>query len=153
MVFKRIFNVATLCLLIGLLCFLPSAQAISDDITLPGLVSENPADWTPEVPGTWGSAESGKYEVRSLAPQGTKMYAGGYFPVVTTNKGDYKYNRSNIFAFDAKSGAIDQTFKPVFDKPVNVIAPSLDGKYLYVGGEFKSLNGQNLNAPFIVKLD
>ncbi len=154
MVLKRIIGLVFICVLAALVCVLPSVKATYDYVDLPNSVSQNPADWTPEVPGTWSDGtQSSAYEVRSLVPLGAKMYAGGNFPLVKSADGASSYERGNIFAFDAKTGEVDEQFVPKFDKPVSSIVPSADGTSLYVGGEFKKLNGAQLETPFIAKID
>ena len=71
------------------------------------VVSSNPADWTPHV-------LDGK--VAAIVQVGNKIVAGGQFTKVASAAAPTTaMARSNIFAFDATTGAIDTAFAPVLD--------------------------------------
>jgi PKD repeat protein len=107
----------------------PAAAALQQT----SIVSDNPANWTPNV-------LDGKVE--ALVQVGNRIIAGGIFTQVQAANGTGPIlARSNIFAFDATTGAIDTTFAPVFDDEVTAIAASPDGQSLYVGGAFSTVNG------------
>jgi len=126
---------------VGLLALAPAAGAINDNVDLPAVVQTDPVDWTPQVPGTWGTGSaSDQYQVMTLAPLGNLMYAGGLFPVVTNATKTISYARNNIFSFNVSSGAVT-SFAPDFDGQVNAIVPSQDGQSLFVGGAFTHVNG------------
>jgi hypothetical protein len=146
---KRVFFHFVLALFVLAVAFAPAATAYRDGVNLSAIVRENPANWTPRVPGTF-SGDSKFYEVAVLAPLNGVMYAGGTFPQVKSADGATSYVRNNIFAFDANTGAV-LPFAPIFDGPVSAILPSQDGKSLFVGGEFKTVNGQTVNR--LVKLN
>jgi len=100
----------------------------------PSLVSANPADFTPNV-------LSGK--VKALAQVGPWIVAGGSFSQVQEpGAGKPVLNRANLFAFNATTGAISTTFAPTISGGlVEAVAASADGKSVYVGGAFTSVNG------------
>src|SRR5690606_581643 len=49
--------------------------------------------------------------------------------------------RANMMAFDVTTGEMT-SFAPTFNQQVRTIAASPDGRRLYVGGDFTSVNGQ-----------
>jgi hypothetical protein len=152
MALKHVAKLFVCLLFVGVLAILPSVKAVNDSVSLTSVVSENPVDWTPEVPGTFNDGTpSALNEVRTYAPLNETMYAGGVIPQVTWSGSSY--SRGNIFAFNANTGEVNQQFAPIFDGAVNSIVPSSDGQWLFVGGEFKYLNSQKLNTPFIAKIN
>ncbi len=103
----------------------------------PSLVSANPADYTPNVL---------QGNVKALTQIGPWIVAGGSFSQVQApGTGKPVLNRSNLFAFNATTGAINTAFAPTISGGfVAAVAPSADGKSVYVGGAFTSVNGQNV---------
>jgi hypothetical protein len=99
----------------------------------PVVVSADPANWTPHV-------LDGK--VDAIVVVGGKVVAGGLFTQVAT-AGDpaTPIPRSNIFAFDATTGAIDPNFAPVMDNEVESLAVAPDGLHVFAGGRFTKVNG------------
>jgi PKD repeat protein len=111
----------------------PALPPASAALQQTSIVSDNPANWTPNV-------LDGKVE--ALVQVGNRIIAGGIFTQVQAANGTGAIvARSNIFAFDATTGAIDTSFAPVFDDEVTAIAASPDGQSLYVGGAFSTVNG------------
>jgi hypothetical protein len=107
----------------------------------PTIVSSDPADWTPWV-------DDGR--VLAIVQVGNTIVAGGNFTTVQqAGSGSPTMPRSNIFAFDATTGAIDAGFRPTFDARVTALAT--DGTSVFVGGAFKTVNG--VTAKRLVKLD
>ena len=49
--------------------------------------------------------------------------------------------RSNIFALDATTGAVDTAFAPVLDAQVESLAVAPDGLHVFAGGSFTEING------------
>jgi hypothetical protein len=99
----------------------------------PQMVSSNPADWTPHV-------LDGR--VDAVVQVGSKMIAGGKFSQVATAAAPTTaIVRSNIFAFDATTGAIDTAFAPVMDDEVESLAVAPDGLSVFAGGRFTKING------------
>src|ERR671915_2028919 len=97
------------------------------------VVSSNPADWTPHV-------LDGK--VAAIVQVGNKMVAGGQFTrVASAAAPTTAIPRSNIFAFDATTGAIDTAFAPVLDGQVESLAVPPDGLHVFAGGSFTKING------------
>jgi len=97
------------------------------------VVSSNPAGWTPHV-------LDGK--VAAIVQVGNKIVAGGQFTQVASAAAPTTaIARSNIFAFDATTGAIDTAFAPVLDAQVESLAVAPDGLHVFAGGSFTKING------------
>ena len=97
------------------------------------VVSSNPANWTPHV-------LNGK--VAAIVQVGNKIVAGGQFTQVASAAAPTTaIARSNIFAFDATTGAIDTAFAPVLDAQVESLAVAPDGLHVFAGGSFTKING------------
>src|SRR5689334_19039206 len=93
-------------------------------------VQINPVDYTPQVLDG---------EVRAFAQVGTTIVVGGDFTTVSNAAGTVRLRRTNIFAFDARTGAI-ANWAPQLDAPVLALAPG-DGNSVYAGGAFQKVNG------------
>jgi PKD repeat protein len=116
-----------------LVAFVTPAAPATAALQQASIVSANPANWTPNV-------LDGKVE--ALVQVGNRIIAGGIFTQVqAAGLTGPVLTRSNIFAFDATTGAIDTGFAPVFDDEVTAIAVSADGLSLFVGGAFSNVNG------------
>lgn len=109
------------------------------------VVSDNPANFTPNVEA---DAAVGKPAVHALKQLGGTMYAGGKFRSVSNSDRTTMYTRNNIMAYSATTGTLT-SFAPVFDGTVWAIEAS--GSSLYVGGDFKTVNG--VARKKLVKLD
>ena len=112
----------------------PAAHA--SDYSHPAVVSEDAVDWTPHL-----VVESGKPKpvAYSIAEAGDQMVVGGRFTAVEPGDRGPDVARSNVFAFDATDGAIHEGFKPLVDGQVWAVAS--DGTWVYIGGNFKTVNG------------
>ena len=84
--------------------------------------------WNPNVVGIKGT----NYNVLSLATNSTNIFAGGTFCIVGASA------RNNVAAVDATTGSLLP-----FDANTNNIVRSVyaDGNYLYMGGDFTTVNG------------
>jgi len=120
--------------------------AAGTSIAHPTVVSPDPANFTPNVKDD-GVSHSAIY---ALAQSGTTMYAGGLFQKATNAAGTTTYTRTNLMAFNATTGAMT-SFKPNVNGQVWAIEPSADGKWLYIGGTFTSVNG--VARPGVAKID
>lgn len=117
----------------------PAAVA-APGVRHPALVSQNPADDTPRV-------LDGR--VLSLTRVGNEMIVGGDFTRVATNAGTV--SRSNLFAFDMRTGLLSAGFHPAADAPVAALASAGDGRSVFVGGYFTHIDGAA--AGHLAKLD
>jgi hypothetical protein len=110
----------------------PDARAASQDGQL---ASDFPVLGTPHVMNG---------AVLGIAQVGDTIYAVGSFtrisPAKTYHRKKDDLTRRGIFAFDADTGAIDRSFRvSLGGGRANSI--DTDGTYLYVGGDFTSVNG------------
>jgi PKD repeat protein len=122
---------ATLVAATGLLV-LAAHSASAYDVAQPNIVTDNPADWTPDV------VDGG---VRYLAQVGSTMVAGGTFTQVKDHISNTVQNRKYVFAFDATTGQLNPNFHPTLDGAVYAIVPSADGQSVFLGGMFSHVNG------------
>ena len=95
------------------------------------VVSEDPAAYTPRV--TTGVA------VYKLLQMGPTMFAGGDFTQIKNSSRTSTYDRNNLFSFNATTGAVT-SLSVTFDRPA-VWAMATDGTSLWVGGNFRTVNG------------
>ena len=134
-IWMRLVGLATAAVMVlgSVVALAPAAQAVQ--ATHDRLVSQNPANWTPDVLD--GS-------VRSIVQVGDQMVVGGTFTQVRAKVGNNAtFSRSYIFAFDADTGVINTGFSPVLDNDVEALVASPDGQSVWVGGRFSSVNGDN----------
>ena len=126
---RVLFTLVSAALLVGLAVQPGAAVNVPQAV----VVSSNPADWTPHV-------LDGK--VAAIVQVGNRMVAGGQFTQVASAAAPTTaIARSNIFAFDASTGAIDTAFAPVLDGEVESLAVAPDGLHLFAGGRFTRING------------
>jgi hypothetical protein len=90
---------------------------------------------SPRTPGV------GDGEVQKIVQVGDMMVAGGQFSVVTGPGGSPTHDRSNLFAFDAATGAVSAGFDPRLNGPVAALLPGPRPGTVYVAGAFTSVNG------------
>jgi hypothetical protein len=103
------------------------------NITLPGIVNEAPAaNYTPNV-------MNGR--VNALLVMGNRVYVGGTFSTVQNAGSSTNINRPYLFAFNQTTGAVDTTFTPNLSGEVEAIAPATGNQSIFVGGTFKTVNG------------
>lgn len=114
-----------------------SATSAQASLAQPTVVSDNPANFTPDVPTGLGSSDG---TILKYAQVGGTMYAGGQIGTVTNAARTVTYNRANIMAFNADTGAMT-SWAPQLNKRVNALLASDDSRYLFVGGDFTTLNG------------
>jgi len=117
-------------LAVGAATALAPAGAANASIAHPSIVSEDPADFTPNV------TSSGA--VHKFLQVGSTMYAGGRFTEVTDVTDGRKHRRINLFSYQATGGAVTG-LAPVLDGTVWGMAS--DGRSLWVAGSFTSVNG------------
>lgn len=77
------------------------------------------------------------------------VYVGGKFTEVAHE--DRRFDQPFIAAYDAATGVWIDTWTPSFDGPVYALQASADGSRLFVGGEFESVDGNNVKG--LVALD
>ena len=94
-------------------------------VPLAGIVSEDPANFTPHI--TVGNAPF------AAVPIGGRMYVGGAFTQVKNATRSQTYARKNLFAFNMSDGSVTSLSIAVNG---DVLALATDGTSLYVGGKF-----------------
>ena len=100
------------------------------------VVSDNPVNWTPH-------ALDGR--VASILPVGDKVIVGGSFTKIQQRKDSPTLYRRHLFAFDARTGEIDPTFRPEPDRPVNKLEGAGAGA-VFVGGAFTKIAGHSIRG-------
>ena len=109
-------------------------------VTQNTMVIEDPAGFTPRV--VTGTA------IYKLLQVGSTMFAGGDFTQVRNATGQATSARTNLFSFNATTGAAHLT---VGDPRRPGLAMATDGTSLWVGGEFHQVNG--VSRPRLVKVN
>jgi len=113
----------------------------------PGLVSTNPADFTPQVVST---AAVPQPHVDAIGVVGGTTIIGGLFD--TLSQGGRSYARGNVAAFDSTTGALLSGFDTrLAGGQVWAIATDPATNSVYVGGRFTTVDGVARTA--LVKLD
>ncbi len=114
------------------------------------LASANPQNNTPRV-------LDGR--VQAIKRIGDTVIVGGTFTQVQEAAPNSTIlSRSGLFAFDVNSGAVSTSFNPVLTKKpgktpgVNALIVTPDGQSVYVGGDYKSINGGGPARVQLLKL-
>jgi hypothetical protein len=126
-----------------------AAPVQAGDVAHTGVVSDNPANFTPNVIDGGGVAHTAVYAFHQ--PVGSPlMYAGGAFNQVA-NAGSMtpSFTRNNVMAFNATTGTMNNEFRPNVSGPVWAIQSS--GASLYVAGQFTQVDGVTRRG--VVKLN
>lgn len=114
-----------------------AVQASHDVVT-----HEVPVPWTPH-------ALDGR--VTAIAEVGDRVVVGGTFTQIRAANDSTVIDRRYLFAFNARTGAIDHSFAPVLDDVVETVAAAPDGRSVFVGGRFATVDGAEHKN--LVKLD
>ncbi|HEY6740079.1 MAG TPA: PKD domain containing protein, partial [Actinopolymorphaceae bacterium] len=117
----------------------PTPGAVHDKV-----VSADPVNWTPHV-------LDGR--VKAIVQAGDMVILGGSFTQVASADQSETYDRANIVAVDAKSGEISTSFAPQIDGEVTALQVSADGKSVYAGGFFDTVNGAAHKSLARIDLD
>src|SRR5829696_6657566 len=84
-------------------------------------------------------------EVSKIVQVGNTMIAGGLFTQVTDPMNGTPYTRQNLFAFDATTGLVSQTFNPTVDGQVQQLMPGPTSDTVYVAGDFTKITNKGPN--------
>jgi len=114
-------------------------------ISQPHVVSEDPANFTPNVQSDGAVPNPAVY---ALAQRNGQIYAGGEFQTIANASQSKTFARRNLMSFSATTGQMSN-LSPDINAPVWAVRPK--GSALYVGGEFTHVNGIARRA--IVKID
>lgn len=109
------------------------------------LVSADPADHTPRVIANTAGLKIAVYKTAKVR---AAMYSGGEFTQVQSADRSTTYDRANLFSFNPNTGAVNPLSVSMNGA---VYAIASDGKSLYVGGTFTTVNG--LARRGIVKMN
>jgi hypothetical protein len=131
------------------------AQAGSKNLATPAAVSVTTKTLIPGVPGLPVQPTS-NYVTADALPTvqingvvwsqvvvGNTVYAGGSFTTARPAQGQTgsPVTRSNLLAYDIVTGKLVTTFAPSLNAQVLSVAASPDGRTIYAGGDFTSVNG------------
>ncbi|MCZ7436634.1 hypothetical protein O7598_09550 [Micromonospora sp. WMMC241] len=120
----------------------PASPAHAVNATHSTVVGTKPAAWTPHaLDGT----------VYRILQVGNRVYLAGSFTKVRNANTSAQLAMPRLMAFDATTGRIDTTFKPVVNGTVKALAASADGRSIYLGGAFTTVGG--VAAPRVARVD
>lgn len=142
---RHLLSIGTLLAGLGIAGVALAPLAGAQSTTHSGVVSDNPANFTPNVQD---DAQTPNAVVQAVAQIGTTTYAAGRFRTTTDAKRRTTYPRNNIMAFDSTNGAM-KPFAPKVGGVAWALAPS--GNSIFVGGDFGTVNGAARRA--LVKLN
>ncbi|MCW2797923.1 PKD domain-containing protein, partial [Nocardioides sp.] len=92
-------------------------------------------------------------EVTKVIQVGNVMIAGGLFTQVADPMNGTPYSRQNLFAFDATTGLVSQTFNPTVDGQVQQLLPGPTADTVYVAGDFTKINGKGPNHLQLINVN
>ncbi|HEX2308515.1 MAG TPA: hypothetical protein VHI14_09375 [Jatrophihabitantaceae bacterium] len=118
----------------------PAGASGGDFVTQNQVVSAVPAAWTPQV-------KDGA--VWAIQQVGSTMVVGGQFTQVSPSGGSPVYARTNIFSFNATTGAINTGFNPSVNGTVQQILPGPTATTAYIAGSFGTVNGVTAKVALI----
>ncbi len=90
------------------------------------------------------TVQIGQGVVWSQAIIGNTVYVGGQFSTARpagSPAGTNQVTRSNLLAYDIRTGVLSTAWAPSANGAVDEVVPSPDGKRVYVGGSFTTING------------
>lgn len=111
----------------------PSASLAPTPDRMPGDVPSKKTPWVLDG------------EVTKIVQVGNTMIAGGLFTQVADPMNGTQYARQNLFAFDATTGLVSQTFNPTVNGQVQQLMPGPTPNTVYVAGEFTKINSKGPN--------
>ncbi|MFI5836798.1 hypothetical protein ACIA5A_24265 [Micromonospora sp. NPDC051300] len=120
----------------------PAVPAHAVNATHATVVGTKPAAWTPHA------LDGTVYRILQI---GDRVYLAGSFTKVRNANTTAQLAMPRLVAFHADTGRIDTTFKPVVNGTVKALAASADGRSLYLGGAFTTVNG--VAAPRVARVD
>ncbi|MGW4294038.1 hypothetical protein ACWEH1_13415 [Micromonospora chersina] len=121
---------------------LPPSPALAVNATHTTVVGTNPVDWTPHA------LDGTVYRILQI---GNRVYLAGSFTTVRNAGQTAQLAMPRLVALDATTGRIDTTFRPVVNGTVKALAAAPDGRSLYIGGAFTTVNG--VAAPRVARVD
>ncbi len=135
----------SLATMLGLGLLSGAASVEASEFGHPTVVSQTAASWTPNLVAVNGAPAP---VALSITTAGDQMVVGGRFSVVENSARTQQWQRRNVVAFSATTGAINERFVPQVDGDVWSVLS--DGTSVYLGGSFKTVNG--VSRPALAKL-
>src|SRR4051812_6765643 len=129
---------AMLATLISIAVFATPVPSMASDTPQSSVVSEDPADWTPNILDG---------QVNAIVQMGTKVVVGGTFTQVRRAGTSVTLTRNYLFAFDMETGVIDPNFIPQLNDQVLALAPGPEGTPGSAGGLFGPGTGVRNRTP------
>ena len=127
----------------------PATQALYSEH--PQVVHADPGDSTPHIVSAVFFLGETRAKVNAILPMGDRIYVGGTFKQVKNDGTSAVIERHGLFALDAATHRVVPDFVADVDAAVEALAPSPDGKALFVAGKFTTVNG--LDFPKLAKVD
>lgn len=118
------------------------ASAAQASVTHSVVVNSNPVDTTPHVLDG---------ETSAVLDLGSRVLVGGSFSQVKRWSKPEVFTRTNLFAYDKATGAIDTTFNITLNGKVTALLLASDGM-VYVSGQFKNVGGVS-GTSYLIKID
>ena len=84
-------------------------------------------------------------KVNKIVQVGNVMIAGGLFTQVADPMNGTPHTRQNLFAFDATTGLVSQTFNPTVNGQVQQLLPGPTADTVYVAGDYTKINARGPN--------
>jgi PKD repeat protein len=143
-VISRIKSVVAVTGLVLGVVLVPTLSAQAVQIPQSTVVSDNPADFTPNVSCSTCPAPPAALDgrVEAIVQTGNTVIMGGRFDQAREAGKSVVLSRGNILAFDATTGVISTAFAPMVDGEVTSLVLSPDGTSVYVGGNFAKIDGK-----------
>ncbi|WP_244367136.1 PQQ-like beta-propeller repeat protein [Micromonospora echinofusca] len=139
---RRAGAVAVVAATTSVLAALPATPASAVNAVHPTVVSADPANWTPHA------LDGTVYRILQI---GNRVYMAGSFTSVRNANSSTPLAMARLVAFDATTGRIDTTFRVTLNGTVRALAASADGRSLYVGGSFTTVNGAT--SRYVTRVD
>lgn len=109
------------------------------------------AEISPNAEITWGvygldtstETDSIASQVWAIEQIGDRVYVGGKFLEARASSGGTAESQPYLAAFDADTGDFIDSFRPQLESAVYSLEASPDGSRLFVGGEFRNIDGDS----------
>jgi hypothetical protein len=120
---------------------LPLAAAVAAAAGVTAFASGITQTSVPAIVPTITTPDVTDGEVETIVKIGNKVIIGGNFTSAAPHGSSTTVPRPNIMAFDATTGAIDNSFVPAVDGEVMALEPGPTANTVYIAGAFSTVNG------------